>query len=184
MLDKLVLKDKTIVSQIWRLRVVGCPPPGEMLYRLGIDQCDLLYSVARTMKLLRDLSIDKLTVLANMGTGDAYCEVSILVNHGWGWRQLEFVVPHSGVLVFGNKKYMPEPKPSSWKLTLQRHDGNRSSLQIFRSVRSNQVGGRLLSNTPGSKDTPGSSIPVCELPLHKIRLLDRRRMPIFFRLAK
>lgn len=165
MLDKLSTTDPVaVVSRIRHVRVGGLPL---MLSPPDYDD-DVYYRLAWALKLLPDLNLDKLTVFGDSVGEVAYDTLKGLIELGAGWRELHFIAPNSKMFSFpkddflarpGEYFYWRRPQPSTWNHILQRRDGNRSSVTMFRSTCPNVAGSVLNPSTrkPFAQEAPAGS---------------------------
>lgn len=142
MLDVLYPLPRSILSQIRHIRSSSRP----ILVSLAHD--DEYYTLAWALNLLPDLCLDTLTVLSEKahkvagGTlENRYHSMDRFVEHGNGWRELQFIAPDSSMLGFASsvlfgKRCSRKPQPSDWNERIRKRDGldSGASVTIYRST--------------------------------------------------
>lgn len=143
MLDTLSELPSSIISQLRHVRISGKP------LMLSFDDDDAFYRIASVLKLLPDLRLDTLTVLAGcasrIGLGGSpelgYDIIDGLVKHGNGWKNLYFITPDSSMLgcpksTLWSHTFVRQPQPGDWNEAICARDGANSgaSVTIYRST--------------------------------------------------
>lgn len=143
MLDTLSELPSNTISRLRHVRVSGKP------LMLSFDDNDVFYRIAWFLKLLPDLRLDTLTILAGcasvLGLGGSpelgYDIVDGLVKHGNGWKRLYFITPDSSMLGCAKSTlwlhtFVRNPQPGDWNKAICARDGANSgaSVTIYRST--------------------------------------------------
>jgi hypothetical protein len=136
MLDKLSLRTPALLAQLRHLRVRGDT------LMLSFYSDNIYYRLPWAMKLLPNLHLTQLVVLASVYPPGNYDTLTQLIRHGSGWKQLLFIAPNSDFLTFrANERvtvdtYWRQPQPSAWNNELLLRDGAQSgsSVQLYRAT--------------------------------------------------
>jgi len=145
LLDKLSTKPSTIVSQIRHLRVRG----GTLQLRLTDDGASFWFGLSESLKLLPQLRLDTLTVLATVYEEYAYDTLNCLIQHGHGWKELHYIASDSKVLAISKLNYnRRKPQSGNWQKALLDRDGPQSGARVTMY--------RAKSNIPNSLDDTSS----------------------------
>ena len=143
LLDKLSILPSTTLSQIRYLRTSGRPL---MLQPIGDDD-DVYYRLVWALKLLPELRLNRLTVLAWSRGEISYDTLDGLIKYGNGWRELQFITFNSTMHQFTETDILGDldwhkPQPSTWEEILRQRDGADSgaSITIYRSIQSDAPG--------------------------------------------
>ena len=127
LLDKLSTQPSTIVSQIRHLRVRG----GTLHLRLTDDGASFWFGLSESLKLLPQLRLDTLTVLATVYEEYAHDTLNFLIRHGHGWKELHYIANDPKVLSISKLNYTRHPPHyGDWQKTLLDRDGPQSGAKV------------------------------------------------------
>ena len=139
LLDKLSTQPSTVVSQIRHIRVRG----GTLQLRLTDDGVSFWFGLSESLKLLPQLRLDTLTVLATAYEEYACDTLNHLIQQGHGWKELHYIASDSKMLAFSKlNSNRRKPQSSNWQQILVDRDGPQSGAQVKMY--------RAKSNSPGS----------------------------------
>lgn len=142
-LDKLSVLPSTTLSKIRHVRTNGQP----LMLSPPRTSGRIPYRVASVFQLLPSLQLHTLTILGSPSGPAAYDTLHELIQHGGGWRLLQFIAPNSTMLCFKkfgllDREHRRAPQPSTWNDVLQQRDGVRSgpSVTLYRSTQRRSPG--------------------------------------------
>ena len=139
MLDEFSPLSPNVLSRIRHVRTSG----QTLMLSFEGRYRDSYLRLGSVLKLLPDLRLDRLTVLASPGSEVAYETLGGLIEHGSGWRELRFVTQDSEMLGFAvsdkEDPYLRKPQPGFWNEIIVQRDGRQSgaSVTIYRSTKLN-----------------------------------------------
>jgi len=127
LLDTLSAQPSTIVSQIRHLRVRG----GSLQLRPRDDATSFWFGLSESLKLLPQLRLDTLTILATVYEEYAHDTLNCLLQHGHGWKELHYIASDSRVLAISKLNYdRRKAQSGDWQKTLLDRDGPQSGARV------------------------------------------------------
>jgi hypothetical protein len=127
LLDTLSTQPSTILSQIRHLRVRG----GTLQLRITDDGISFWFGLSESLKLLPQLRLDTLTILATVYEEYAYDTLNCLIRHGHGWKELHYIASDLKMLAISKFNHNRcKPQSGNWQKTLLDRDGPQSGARV------------------------------------------------------
>lgn len=155
MLGKLSALEPSVLTKLRYMRVSGSPPS----LWLGGDTGTIRHGWPNMLKVLPGLCLQRLTIVGDVSYLSDLSELSTLLKHSNGWKELYYLTHNSAILEYTNQMRYPlrraaerhdPPKVLTFDSRLVSRDGSTASVSIYRSINAAEHG--LMISKPTARE--------------------------------